>query len=260
MACWRCKASGQDRDHSGLCQACHGRGSRFDDVHHLVENPHAQAMISACWTLGGHPELETLRLRPWAHMLGFRGHFSTKSRRYSTTLTALRDARRDWRDSRLLGGLGQTENGKVVRGGEIAAIDGGYEETILVVGHWQYIGRGHSLGEAMYARTIAHDLAENRALHVLPDPTSSCCDDHDRRRSMKREDEVVGDALAYDVPVAGRLIGDGNTVTMIQARVRERHGRRVYDVRLRDPNGRVYNRTFETKKDAVVFRAIGPGT
>jgi len=30
-------------------------------------------------------------------MLGYRGHFSTKSRRYSTTLRALRTARTDWR-------------------------------------------------------------------------------------------------------------------------------------------------------------------
>lgn len=30
-------------------------------------------------------------------MLGFRGHFSTKSRRYSTTLGALRTARAEWR-------------------------------------------------------------------------------------------------------------------------------------------------------------------
>ena len=30
-------------------------------------------------------------------MLGFGGHFSTRSRRYSTTLGALRQARRDWR-------------------------------------------------------------------------------------------------------------------------------------------------------------------
>ena len=33
--------------------------------------------------------------RRWAHMLGFRGHFSTRSRRYSTTLTLLRSARAD---------------------------------------------------------------------------------------------------------------------------------------------------------------------
>ena len=104
VVCWHCKGTGHDPDASGLCKACHGRATRHDDVHHLVDNPHAQAMISACWTLGAHPELEELRLRPWAHMLGFRGHYSTRSRCYSTTLTALRQARRDWRDQRLLAG------------------------------------------------------------------------------------------------------------------------------------------------------------
>ena len=51
-------------------------------------NPHAQAMISDLLdSRRPRPSSRTLRLRPWAHMLGFRGHFSTKSRRYSTTLT-----------------------------------------------------------------------------------------------------------------------------------------------------------------------------
>jgi hypothetical protein len=30
-------------------------------------------------------------------MLGYRGHFATKSRRYSTTMRALRSARADWK-------------------------------------------------------------------------------------------------------------------------------------------------------------------
>jgi hypothetical protein len=30
-------------------------------------------------------------------MLGYRGHFATKSRSYSTTMRALRSARRDWK-------------------------------------------------------------------------------------------------------------------------------------------------------------------
>ena len=38
------------------------------------------------------------------------------------------------------------------------------DETILVVGQWQYIGRDHSPGEAIYARTIAQDVAENRRI------------------------------------------------------------------------------------------------
>ncbi|MBM7784969.1 hypothetical protein JOD67_001649 [Tenggerimyces flavus] len=39
------------------------------------------------------------RLRRWAHMPGYGGHFFTKSRRYSTTFGQLRRARIDWRRS-----------------------------------------------------------------------------------------------------------------------------------------------------------------
>ena len=53
---------------------------------------HARRLVRTARTLGARKSLEHLRLRAWAHMLGFRGHFSTKSRRYSTTLGALRDA------------------------------------------------------------------------------------------------------------------------------------------------------------------------
>ncbi|HET7518429.1 MAG TPA: replication initiator [Actinomycetes bacterium] len=65
-----------------------------DDLEHLDGLPaHVAELVRACWALGGRPELEDLRLRAWAHMLGFRGHWSTKSRRYSTTFTVLRRAR-----------------------------------------------------------------------------------------------------------------------------------------------------------------------
>jgi hypothetical protein len=65
-----------------------------DDLDHLDGLPaHVAELVRACWALGGRPELEGLRLRPWAHMLGFGGHWSTKSRRYSTTFTVLRRAR-----------------------------------------------------------------------------------------------------------------------------------------------------------------------
>ena len=42
---------------------------------------------------------------------------------------------------------------------------------------------------------------------------------------------------------------------MIQARVRKRDGRRVYDVRLRDHDGVEYSRTFLTKREAEEFEA-----
>ncbi len=66
---------------------------------------HTGRQIDACWRLGQKPAglrrgsewaASWGRLWRWAHMLGFAGHFSTRSRRYSTTLTALRQARRDW--------------------------------------------------------------------------------------------------------------------------------------------------------------------
>ena len=58
---------------------------------------HARRMIHTAWHLGARPEHAHLRLRQWAHMLGFRGHFSTRTRHYSTTLTHLRAERTTWR-------------------------------------------------------------------------------------------------------------------------------------------------------------------
>ena len=57
---------------------------------------HHGRLITACLTIGGHPHQDFQALRHWAHMLGYRGHFATKSRRYSTTMRALRTARRNW--------------------------------------------------------------------------------------------------------------------------------------------------------------------
>jgi hypothetical protein len=36
----------------------------------------------------------------WIHTLGYRGHIVSKSRQFSTTMTALRERRTDWRQSR----------------------------------------------------------------------------------------------------------------------------------------------------------------
>ncbi|MFC6597457.1 replication initiator [Kitasatospora paranensis] len=58
---------------------------------------HARQMIHTAWQLGTQLQHAHLRLRQWAHMLGFRGHFSTRTRHYSTTLTQLRAERTAWR-------------------------------------------------------------------------------------------------------------------------------------------------------------------
>jgi hypothetical protein len=164
IVCWNCKGTGQDLDSQRICRPCHGRGTRCGDIHHLGVNAHAQAMISACWTLGALLELEELRLRPWAHMLGFRGHYLTKSRRYSTTLGCLRQARQDWRNNRLIAALGYPEDTAVRRHDDHDQDGTDEQETILVRGQWLYRGRGHSPGEAIYARTIADDITENRRI------------------------------------------------------------------------------------------------
>ena len=73
---------------------------RITPADRLAELPvrdHARRHIAACLRLGKLPELADLRLTAWAHMLGFRGHFSTKSRAYSITLSSLRADRVTYR-------------------------------------------------------------------------------------------------------------------------------------------------------------------
>ncbi|MER7500397.1 replication initiator [Nonomuraea pusilla] len=100
---------------------------------------HARRLIATCLRLGAREDLADLRLTQWAHMLGFRGHFSTKSRRYSTTLGALRAARQDHM---------RTEE---VTTGRLPLFD---EDTVLVIAHWQYAGKGLSLGDQLLAAAL----------------------------------------------------------------------------------------------------------
>jgi hypothetical protein len=97
---------------------------------------HARRLVRTAWTLGAIKELEYLRLRAWAHMLGFRGHFSTKTRRYSTTLGALRDVRAEWRRAQ----ASPAEN---------------EADTTLVLSHWVFAGTGLSSAEAWLAASLA---------------------------------------------------------------------------------------------------------
>ncbi|MFD6863127.1 replication initiator [Streptomyces diastaticus] len=72
------------------------RLKRITDLWFESVPEHAAQMIRTAWALGARDDLKHLNLRKWAHMLGFRGHFSTKTRAYSTTLSALRAARAAW--------------------------------------------------------------------------------------------------------------------------------------------------------------------
>ncbi|MFJ7997953.1 replication initiator [Streptomyces sp. NPDC096310] len=125
---------------------------------------HARRMIHTAWHLGVRPEYAHLRLRQWAHMLGFRGHFSTRTRHYSTTLAHLRAERTAWRTNRTetqtpapapapastqsgqtsgspIGDQAQHSTDPTAGHHNIAGqrVD---SDTTLVISHWQYAGTG----------------------------------------------------------------------------------------------------------------------
>lgn len=104
------------------------------ELAHTDLTDHARRLVATCWDLGARPDLAHLRLRAWAHMLGFRGHFSTKTRRYSTTLGTLRQARAQWQ--RLQTALARGEDAHAPA------------PTTLVLSRWEYAGTGLTKGEA----------------------------------------------------------------------------------------------------------------
>ena len=63
---------------------------RLEEVERLAINQHLRRLVRECWRLGAMPQYRKLRLRAWAHTLGYRGHWTTKSYRYSTTFSELR--------------------------------------------------------------------------------------------------------------------------------------------------------------------------
>ena len=116
---------------------------------------HVAELVRACWELGARPSLRSLRLRKWAHMLGFGGHFSSKSRRYSTTLGALRRARVTYAIRRRRGDTlpldvwGRPED----------------DQAVMVLATWSYIGCGYqTTGEAWLAASAAARAREARRI------------------------------------------------------------------------------------------------
>ncbi|MEU1791138.1 replication initiator [Streptomyces sparsogenes] len=150
LRCPRCAGRGYQTGPDGfrdLCESCEGTG-QSEPITDLPVHAHVRQMIRTAWDLGHLPEFAELKLWKWAHMLGFRGHFSSKSRRYSTTLGALRDIRRAWRAQQARpAGAPETS-----------------EETTLVLSHWQYLASGYSPGEELIAAQVRHDIAQAERL------------------------------------------------------------------------------------------------
>jgi hypothetical protein len=114
---------------------------------HLNITHHTTRILQHAWTLGAHPAYGNIRR--WLHMLAFHGHFTTKSRRYSTTLGALRTERRTYRQQQ-------------------AATTPAHEpatehEPTLTVGHWEFTGLGYlTTGDATLAISAAARAREQR--------------------------------------------------------------------------------------------------
>ncbi|MEU4947767.1 replication initiator [Streptomyces lavendulae] len=148
--CRLCRGSGlssryrQSGGDLSRCARCHGTGLG-EDLAQMSVSDHARRLMSACAAL--QPLYPDRPLTRWAHMLGFRGHFSTKSRQYSTTLGALRQTRADYR---------------AAQEREARGLDDLEPDTVLVLASWQYAGHGHSPGESVLAATIARDIQLNR--------------------------------------------------------------------------------------------------
>jgi hypothetical protein len=121
-------------------------------VHADPDGTHTERLIEACWQLGRPRNWR--RLRRWAHMYGFGGHFLTKSRRYSITFTILRNQRVIWRRTQASGPNAEPSE----------------TSTTLVVNFLQFVGTGwHTTADAMLANTSAamareHQKAAREAL------------------------------------------------------------------------------------------------
>ena len=106
----------------------------------LGVDDHLRRLVKTCWDLGADPRLADCRLREWAHTLGFRGHWLTKSPNWSTSLTALRQARHDYQLER----AGPRDEG-------------------IPIASWTYAGTGHqNAGDEWLAQSEATSRYRNR--------------------------------------------------------------------------------------------------
>jgi hypothetical protein len=111
---------------------------RYDDVDNAAVTKAAQT-----W----------LPIIRWLHMLGFRGHFNTKSRRYSITLGRLRAERRTWRR--------RHDPNHWPTDSE----DDQDETTLVIVRDWAFHGIGWlTAGDAALAASAAARAREHREL------------------------------------------------------------------------------------------------
>jgi len=148
----------------------------------LPVRDHVRAYLRTAFELQADPALAGRRFGACAHALGYRGHCLTKSRRYSTTFTALRQAREQHVHEQLL-----------ARATDVAqrALAGAVER----IASFRYAGRGHiTAADAYLAASAAARAREERRLALEERVSASTAD---RRASdMGERDSGVADGAA----------------------------------------------------------------
>jgi hypothetical protein len=120
------------------------------DIYADPDGTHPERLVDACWTLGAAGGIWR-SLRRWAHMLGFGGHFLTKSRRYSVTFQLLRETRVIWRQQQTTGPQPERQD------------HDDQQTTTLVVNFLEFVGAGwRNPGDAMLALSAAARAREQR--------------------------------------------------------------------------------------------------
>jgi hypothetical protein len=114
----------------GVPDACIRHAS---EIGGLRCSAHYRAMITTAWELGSRQATGEPRFRAWAHMLGYGGHFLTKSRRYSVTFGQLRAARTDHRRAERHPGGERDPWGRPLD-----------ETVVLILSTWTYAGTSHT--------------------------------------------------------------------------------------------------------------------
>jgi hypothetical protein len=127
--------------------------SRLRDSHEIRAlrcSAHHKRMIETAWNLGSG-------YRQWAHMLGYGGHFLTKSRAYSVTFGRLRADRTAYRRAQRYDPSQLDPWGRPVD-----------ETTVLFLGSWSYAGSGYAASDGHLLALMSADNARSRIEHKLP--------------------------------------------------------------------------------------------
>jgi hypothetical protein len=121
-------------------------------VDRLPVREHVRSYMREAFRLAGDPAIADRRFGPCAHQLGYRGHCLTKSRRYSTTFKALRQAREQHVHEQLLARS---------RDAAQRALAGATER----IASFRFAGMGHlTTADELLARSAAARARENRRI------------------------------------------------------------------------------------------------